>query len=90
MPEIPDGAKTQLQKGQASHKARLDLLEQRIDEVGELAQRIAALEALGGSDHAPKASFWNSANGRWMIAAITITLLALLGWNAEDIKGFVP
>ena len=79
-----DGAKTQLQKGQASAEARLDLLED-----AHLAQRIAALEALAGSDNAP-ASFWNSANGRWIIGGITISLLALLGWSADDILSFAP
>ena len=81
---IEDGTKTQLQKGQASNEARLDLLED-----AHLAQRIAALEALAGSDHAP-ASFWNSVNGRWLIAAITVTLLALLGWEASDILELTP
>lgn len=86
---IEDGAKTQLQKGQAGHEARLDLLEQLFDVVGELAQRVAVLEALQGVDDA-HASFWNSANGRWLIGGVTITLLALLGWNAEDIRGIAP
>ena len=85
---LENGAKTQLQKGQAGHEARLDLLEQGMEEVGELAQRIAALEALAGST-APAASFWNSANGRWLIGGITITLLALLGWSADDVMTFL-
>ena len=81
---IEDGTKTQLQKGQASAEARLDLLED-----AHLAQRIAALEALTGIDHAP-ASFWNSTNGRWLIGSITITLLALLGWSADDLRALIP
>ena len=82
---LENGAKTQLQKGQASTEARLDLLED-----AHLAQRIAALEALVGSDDAPPASFWNSTNGRWLIGGVTITLLALLGWSADDILSFAP
>ena len=87
---LEDGAKTQLQKGQAGHAARLDLLEQLFDVVGELAQRIAALEALQGVDDAPHASFWNSTNGRWLIGGVTITLLALLGWSADDLRALIP
>ncbi len=82
---VEEGAKTQLQKGQASAEARLDLLEQ-----ADLAQRIAALEALAGLDADATTAFWDSTNMRWLIASITITLLALLGWNADDIRSFIP
>ena len=86
---IEDGTKTQLQKGQAGAEARLDLLEQRLDDVGELAQRIAALEALAGvADEPPK--FMNSTNGRLLIAAVLIAFLAFIGWEASDIISLTP
>lgn len=81
MPE--DGTRTQLQKGQASTEARLDLLEQ-----DNLAQRIAALEALAGVGDAPQ-SFMSSTNGRLLIGAVLIAFLAFIGWEAGDIMSFV-
>lgn len=89
MTEIPDGAKTQLQKGQASNEARLDLIEQRMDEVGELAQRLAALEAITGLADTPP-TFMNSTNGRILIAAVLIAFLAFIGWEASDIISLTP
>ena len=88
-----DGKTTQLQKGQASAAARIDMAEERIEllqhHLVELGQRVAALEALQGiedPDHSN--SFWNSKNGRYVIGAALVAFLALLGWGAEDIAGF--
>lgn len=87
---VEDGVKTQLQKGQASAAARLDMLDERVEILEAMRERIAALEALRGIEAKPAASFWNSVNGRWLIASITITLLALLGWNADDLRNLIP
>ena len=86
---VEEGAKTQLQKGQAGAEARLDLLEQRVEDMGEMAQRIAALEALAGVADAPP-KFMQSTNGRILIAAVLIAFLAFMGWEASDINLLTP
>ena len=84
MTEVPDGAKTQLQKGQASVEARLDLLEQ-----DNLVERIAVLEALVGVSKTPP-SFMQTTNGRILIGALLIAFLAFIGWEASDIISLTP
>ena len=87
-----DGKTTQLQKGQASAAARIEISEERIEllqhHLVELGQRVAGLEAIQGIDQEPAKSFWNSTNGRYVIGALLVAFLAGIGWGAEDIAGF--
>ena len=88
-----DGKTTQLQKGQASAAARIDMLEERIAVLATvleaMRERVAALEALQGiEDPAPAPTLWNSKNGRYVIGAALIAFLAFIGWEANDIAAF--
>jgi len=85
-----NGKTTALQKGQAGHAARIDMLEERVAILETMRERVAALEALQGIEDAPPApTLWNSKNGRYVIGAVLIAFLAYLGWEAKDILGFV-
>lgn len=87
-----DGKTTQLQKGQASAAARIEIAEERLqvlqDAIVEIGQRVAGLEALQGIEAEPVKSFWNSTNGRYVIGALLVAFLAFLGWEAQDIAAF--
>ena len=84
-----DGKTTQLQKGQASAAARIDMLEDRIVTLEAMRERVAALEALQGVEDAPLTpTLWNSKNGRYVIGAALIAFLAFIGWEANDIAAF--
>ena len=89
-------------------RAKVEALEKRMDDIVENAKDIAALAARVDSAHSrikslegrkangvTPATLWNSTNGKFLIVGGVIVLLALVGWNAEDIgailsRAFTP
>ena len=87
-----DGEKTRQRTFAATTHARLNALEADVKMTIDNGKAIAALEArleqvekVCGAGSDSQATVWNSTNGKLLIVGGVLVLLAVLGWNADDI-----